>query len=97
MSTTTKEKITLNLKKPHSKTITEALGISEKRSEELCELILSQWGEEKETTAEAMKKIADGCETHEELAWSMFTFGCHVSEGAENPIASLMRALGEKN
>ena len=98
MSTKTVEKITLHLKNTKSKNIAGAFGISDKRAEELCETIVGQWEDESATTAaQAMANIAEKCDNHEELAWSMFAFGCHVAEAQETPIASLMKALTSKN
>ena len=70
----------LKIVNPNSFMMHTALGISEERSNELCDLMTAYTKEHPiMTSADSMHYIGKICNTIEELAWCSFTHGCYCT------------------
>jgi len=94
-NTQTGEKISLTLT-PNRKYIAETLGIEDTRRDELCGIIEENAEGDEFDISERMAIVASSTTNHNELAFTMFIFGCFMADrqNSQNPLAALAAALG---
>lgn len=82
--------------------ISDVLGITPEREEELQDLVKSTYKTEESTITDNFVEISKQCKHANELAYTIFHLGAHVGKGraikelAESGIGSLLATLGSK-